>query len=55
MVGNRRESRFAYQKYRLTGDDVTPGATEHEIMYGRGIYRIYDCGNYRYVWKKDVK
>ena len=55
VVGNRRESRFAYQKYRLTGDDVTPGATEHEIMYGRGIYRIYDCGNYRYVWKKDVK
>lgn len=55
VVGNHRESRFNYQKYKLTGPDVTPGATEHEIMYGRGIYRIYDCGNYRYIWEPNVK
>ena len=24
--------------------------SEHEIMYNRGIYRIYDCGNLRYIW-----
>jgi len=26
--------------------------TEHDIMLSRKIYRIYDCGNYRYVWNR---
>lgn len=50
VVGNHRESRMAYQRHKLVGDDVVEGKSEHEIMYGRGIYRIYDCGNYRYYW-----
>lgn len=27
--------------------------TEHEIMLSRGIYRIYDCGNWKYVWNRE--
>lgn len=50
VVGNRRESRLKYQRHKLTGPDVIEGMSEHEIMYGRKLYRIYDCGNYRYVW-----
>ena len=26
--------------------------TEHDIMLSRKIYRIYDCGNYRYIWNR---
>lgn len=50
VVGNHRESRMKYQRHKLVGDDVADGMSEHEIMYGRKIYRIYDCGNYRYIW-----
>jgi hypothetical protein len=28
------------------------GKTEHEITLERGLFRIYDCGQYRYVWKR---
>ena len=28
------------------------GKTEHDITLERGLYRIYDCGQYKYVWKR---
>ena len=56
VVGNRRVSRLNFQKHKLVAEGADSEQTEHEIMYSQGIYRIYDCGNYKYVWvKKDVK
>jgi len=37
-------------KVSITGFDAS--MTEHDIMLSRKIYRIYDCGNYRYVWNR---
>jgi hypothetical protein len=44
------ENRIAYQKHKLVAAGYDATKTEHEIMLERGIYRIYDCGNYKYVY-----
>ena len=49
--GNIRESRMKYQKHKLIEQGFDPNMSEHDIMKSLGIYRIYDCGNYRYVYK----
>lgn len=51
--GNIRESRMKYQKHKLVERGFDPTLSEHEIMKSLGIYRIYDCGNYRYVYRPD--
>jgi hypothetical protein len=43
-----REYRFKYRKSQLILDGYNPNKTEREIMFSRGIYRIYDCGNKKY-------
>ena len=50
IVNNRRVSRIQYQKHILVEQGYDASLSEHEIMYTRGIYRIYDCGNLRYIW-----
>ena len=54
IVGNHRENRMAYQKYKLVAEGYDARKTEHEIMLDRGIYRIYDCGNYRYEYEPEA-
>lgn len=48
-----RESRMKYQKHKLIQEGFNPKLTESEIMSSRGFYKIYDCGNARYIWKKN--
>ena len=49
--GNIRESRMKYQKHKLVEMGYDANMSEHEIMMSIGMHRIYDCGNYKYVWK----
>ena len=51
VVGNRRKNRFNFRKDRLVSEGYDASMTEHEIMLGRKIYRIYDCGNFVYKLK----
>lgn len=44
VVGQHRENRFKYRKGELVKQGFDPSKSEHEIMYERGIPRIYDCG-----------
>ena len=53
VVGDHTENRINYQKHKLVAAGFDPDKTEHEIMLEREIYRIYDCGNYRYVYRPD--
>lgn len=48
--GNVRESRMKYQKHKLVEMGFDPNVAEHEIMKSLGMYRIYDCGNFKYAY-----
>lgn len=45
-----RFHRFNFRKSILVKEGFDSNKTEKEIMFDRGIYRIYDCGNIR--WEK---
>jgi hypothetical protein len=49
IIGTNREYRFKYRKDVLVKEGFDPSKTEHQIMLYRGLYRIYDCGNKKYV------
>ena len=44
-----REYRFKYRKSELIKMGYNKDKSEHEIMLGLKKYRIYDCGNKKYV------
>ena len=52
--GDIRRNRMQFQRHKIAGPG-DEGKTEHEITLERGLFRIYDCGQYRYVWKRPVK
>ena len=49
--GDIRRNRMQFQRHKIArpGDE---GKTEHEITLERGLFRIYDCGQYKYRWKR---
>ena len=49
ILNNKREYRFKYRKDVLVKNGFDKDKTEKEIMLERGIYRIYDSGNKKYV------
>jgi len=49
IIGTNREYRFKHRKDVLVKEGFDPSKTEHQIMLERGINRIYDCGNKKYV------
>jgi len=52
IVDKIRKHRFTYRKNKLIKDGFDPNKTEHEIMLERKIYRIYDSGQLKFLWKK---
>ena len=52
IINNVRHSRMEFTKGKLVAAGFDPDMSEHEIMLSRKIYRIYDCGNWRYVWHR---
>ena len=48
--GDMRESRIKYMKHKLIKSGYDSNKTEHDIMFGRGIYRIYDCGHLKFSY-----
>lgn len=45
----KMDAKAYYDQYvKMAVDDKT----EHDITFERGLFRIYDCGQYRYVWKR---
>jgi len=43
-----RKNRFGFRKDILVKEGFDPSKTERNIMFERGIYRIYDCGSLKY-------
>ena len=52
IISGKRHNRMEFTKKRLVEAGFDPTMSEHEIMLSRKIYRIYDCGNYRYKWTR---
>lgn len=51
IVNGVRRHRFAYNKQRLVRQGHPRHMTEVEIMHGLGHYRVFGCGQSRYVYK----
>lgn len=52
VIDNLRHNRMEFQKHKLVKEGFDPDMTEHEIMLSREIYRIYDCGNIKYIYTR---
>jgi len=48
VVSGKRENRFGYRKDKLVKEGFDKNKTEHQIMLGRKIYRIYNSGSLLY-------
>jgi hypothetical protein len=46
-----RKHRFNFNKRKLIKEGYDSNKTEVEIMHERGYYRIFGCGQYRWVYK----
>lgn len=52
VIDGLRYNRMLFMKHKLVKEGFDAAKTEHEIMYDRGYYRIYDCGNYKFTWTR---
>lgn len=50
IINDLRYHRFNFRKSILVKEGYDKNMTEHEIMFERKIYRIYDCGNIRWEY-----
>jgi hypothetical protein len=52
VVDGKRQNRLNWTKKKLLGLGKDPNKSEIEIMQEMGNYRIWDCGNYKFIWNK---
>lgn len=53
IIGDKRKGRFAYRKDQLLSCGYSMELTEHEICLSNNIFRIYDCGSFKYEWNRE--
>jgi hypothetical protein len=51
---NIRYHRSNFTKSRLVSMGHSPELSEAQIMNNMGYARIYDCGNYKFIWKSKI-
>lgn len=54
VINGVRHHRYNFRKDVLVKKGFDSDKTEHQIMLDRGIYRIYDCGNKKWVFNNSV-
>jgi hypothetical protein len=54
VVDGIRKHRFTYNKQKLIKQGFDPLQTEVEIMHGRGYYRVYGCGQEKWIWTRNL-
>ena len=50
VIDGIRKHRFEFRKDVLVKNGADPNKTEHEIMLEKGIFRVYDSGNLKFIW-----
>jgi hypothetical protein len=53
VINGKKENRINYQKHKLVKKGYNKNLTEVEIMVNLGYYRIFNCGNKKYVYNKE--
>lgn len=56
-LGNNKLSRISAQKHKLPkllGDKFDPDKTEAQNMMDAGYLMLYDCGNYKMIYRKEM-
>lgn len=53
VINNLKYHRYLFRKDILVNQGYDPNKTEHKIMLDRKIYRIYNSGNYKFMYKND--
>ena len=51
IIDGVRMHRYGYRKDVLVRQGYDPNKTEKQIMIDRGIYRLYDSGSLKFVWR----
>ena len=51
IINNQRKHRFNFRKSELVKNGYDINKTEYEIMLERKIYKIYNSGNYKFIYK----
>jgi len=54
VINRTKENRFNYRKSELIKQGFDSNKTEHEIMLERKLYRIYNSGNYKFIYKQKL-
>lgn len=54
IVNGKRKHRFNFRKDVLVKEGFDKNKSEHNIMLERKIYRIYDSGNNKFVFKNNI-
>ena len=52
VVDGIRKHRFNYNKKLLIKEGFDPNKTEVEIMHERGYYRVFSCGQEKWIYKR---
>ena len=50
VINGKRENRINYQKHKLVKKGYDKSLTEVEIMSQLGYYRIFNCGNEKFLF-----
>lgn len=51
LINKKRLNRLNFQKHKIIKNENDKNKTASQIMLEQGIYKIYDCGNKKYVLK----
>jgi len=50
IINRLRQHRFNFRKDKLIKEGFDSNKSEREIMFERKIYRLYDVGNYKFIY-----
>lgn len=54
VVDGLRKHRFGYNKKKLVSMGFDPSLTEVQIMHSQNYYRIWGCGQDRWIWNRNI-
>jgi hypothetical protein len=54
VINGKKENRINYQKHKLVKQGYDSNLTESQIMNNLGYYRIYNCGNSKYLYTNET-